>query len=84
MRAVIISAIVGGMISYSSVSVRAADNANLQFVTEYVRELGELERLRAAAFDELNADADTSNKMASCVRSSTRFELELRAQVSML
>jgi hypothetical protein len=84
MRAVIISAIVGGIMSYSSVSVRAADNANLQFVTEYVRELGELERLRAAAFDELNADADASNKMASCVRSSTRFELELQAQVSML
>ncbi len=70
--------------SYSSVSVRAADGSNLQFVTEYVRELGELERLRAVAFDELNADADTSNKMASCVRSSTRFELELRAQISML
>jgi hypothetical protein len=84
MRAVVISAMVAGIISYNSVSVRAADSSNLQFVAEYIRELGELERLRAVAFDELSADADTSNKMASCVRSSTRFELELRAQISML
>jgi hypothetical protein len=60
MRAVIISAIVSGILSYSSVSVRAGDNANLQFITEYVRELGELERLRAVAFDELNAGAEGS------------------------
>jgi hypothetical protein len=84
MRAALISAIVGVTVFCGSLACRAADTVNLQFVTEYIRELGELERLRSVAFEELNADANTSNKMASCVRSSTRFDLELRSQIGML
>jgi len=83
-RSALIWAIVGVTFFCSSFACRAADTSNLQFVTEYIRELGELERLRSIGFEELNADADTSQKMASCVRGSTRFDLELRSQIGML
>jgi hypothetical protein len=59
----------------------AQETSHLQFVTEYIRELGEIERLRSQANDELN---DGSDKMAGCVRNTMRFQLELRAQISML
>jgi hypothetical protein len=84
MRATLISAFVGVTLCCGSAPCWAADASHLQFVTEYIRELGELERLRSVAFEELNADANTSSKMASCVRSSARFDLELRAQIGML
>jgi hypothetical protein len=62
-------------------AVRAQETPHLQFVTEYIRELGKMERLRSQANDELN---DGSNKMAGCVRSTTRFQLELQSQIFML
>jgi hypothetical protein len=40
-----------------------------------------VERLRSLAMDEMK---DESNRMASCIRSATRFELELHSQISML
>jgi hypothetical protein len=84
MRAALISAVVGFTICCSPPPCRAAETSHLQFITEYIRELGELERLRSVAFDELNADANNLNKMSSCVRSSTRFRLELQAQIAMM
>jgi hypothetical protein len=60
---------------------RAQETSNLAFVSEYIRELGKVERLRSLAMNELK---DESNRMASCIRSSTRFQLELRSQISML
>jgi hypothetical protein len=60
---------------------RAQETSHLQFVTEYIRELGKVERLRSLANDEMN---DGSNKMTACVRSAKRFELELQSQVFML
>jgi hypothetical protein len=84
MRAALVSAIVGFTFCCNLPPCRAADTSNLQFVTEYIRELGELERLRSLAFDELKADANNPNQMASCVRNSTRFQLELRTQISMM
>jgi hypothetical protein len=84
MRAALISAIVGSTLSFGSAPCWATESSHLQFVTEYIRELGELERLRSVAFDEQNADANAFNKMASCVRGSTRFDLELRTQISMM
>ncbi len=60
---------------------RAQETSNLTFVSEYIRELGKVERLRSLAMEEMK---DESNRMASCIRSSTRFQLELRSQISML
>lgn len=60
---------------------RAQETSHLQFVTEYVRQLGSLERLRSEANDEMN---DGSDRLAACIRSGTRFQLELQAEVSML
>jgi hypothetical protein len=64
-----------------AVPSHAQETSRLQFVTEYIRELGKLEQLRSRANDELN---DGSDKMAGCVRSATRFQLELQSQISML
>jgi hypothetical protein len=60
---------------------RAQETPHLKFVSEYVRELGKVEHLRSLAMDEMK---DESNRMASCIRSSTRFQLELQSQISML
>lgn len=64
-----------------TVPSRAQEIQNLKFVSEYIRELGKVERLRSLAVEELK---DESNRMASCIRSGTRFELELQSQISML
>jgi hypothetical protein len=61
--------------------VYAQETSHVQFVTEYIRELGKMERLRSQANDELN---DGSDKMAGCVRNATRFQLELQSQIFML
>jgi hypothetical protein len=61
--------------------VAAQETSNLTFVSEYIRELGKVERLRSLAMDEMK---DESNRMASCIRCSTRFQLELQSQISML
>jgi hypothetical protein len=60
------------------------NRSGVAVVPSDIRELGELERLRSLAFDELKADANNRNQMASCVRNSTRFQLELRTQISMM
>jgi hypothetical protein len=65
----------------STVFSRAQETSHLAFVSEYIRELGKAERLRSLAMEELK---DESNRMASCIRSSTRFQLELHSQISML
>ena len=53
-----------------------------QFVLEYIRELGAIERIRAQAATEMGSKS--SNQLADCVRSSTRFQLELNSQIHML
>ena len=63
-KASFISAIFFGL----SVPLQAQESPHLKFVTEYVRELGKVERLRSLAVDEMK---DESNRMASCIRSAT-------------
>lgn len=60
----------------------SAETAHLAFVTEYVRQLANLERLRDTANGELQGDI--SQKMSGCIRNGTRFQLELQSQVGML
>jgi hypothetical protein len=81
-RAVLAKAsFIGAIIFGLTASSRAQETSNLTFVSEYIRELGKVERLRSLAMDEMK---DESNRMASCIRSSTRFQLELQSQISML
>jgi hypothetical protein len=77
LTATIISALFFGL----TIPSQAQETSHLQFVTEYIRELGKIERIRSQANDELN---DGSDRMAGCVRSATRFQLELQTQISML
>jgi len=63
---------------------RAADEEthHLRFVSEYIRELGAIERIRSSAESDLkdkNGDA-----FAGCIRNSTSMQLELQSQISML
>lgn len=60
----------------------SAETAHLTFVTEYIRQLASLERLRDIANKELQGDV--SQKMSGCIRNGTRFQLELRSQIGML
>jgi hypothetical protein len=64
-----------------TIPTRAQETPHLKFVSEYIRELGKVERLRSLAMDELK---DESSRMASCIRSGMRFQLELQSQIRML
>ncbi len=62
-----------------------AETPHLEFVTEYIRELAAVERIRAAGQDENNQDKkDDKLPFASAIHTSTLFELELGSQVKML
>ena len=54
----------------------------LQFVKEYIRELGELERLRAAG--EADLKQKDANVIGNGIHYSTRVQLALRADIAML
>jgi hypothetical protein len=61
------------------------ETPHLEFVAEYIRELAEVERIRAAGEAENNQDKkDDKLPLASGIHTSTLFELELGAQVRML
>jgi hypothetical protein len=61
------------------------ETPHLEFVTEYIRELAAVERIRAAGQDENNQDKkDDKLPFASAIHTSTLFELELGSQVKML
>lgn len=61
------------------------ETPHLEFVTEYIRELAEVERIRAAGEAENNQDKrDDKLPFASGIHTSTLFELELGSQVRML
>jgi len=61
------------------------ETPHLEFVTEYIRELAAVERIRAAGEEENNQDKkDDKLPFASAIHTSTLFELELGSQVKML
>jgi hypothetical protein len=61
------------------------ENPHLEFVTEYIRGLAAIERIRAAGEEENNQDKkDDKLPFATAIHSSTLFELELGSQVKML
>jgi hypothetical protein len=73
--------ILSGLLMVSlTTTARAADAYN--FVSEYVRELGAIEKIRTNAEQEIKAN--TKNIFADCIRNSTKFQLELKSSVAML
>ena len=61
------------------------ETPHLEFVTEYIRELAAVERIRAAGEEENNQDKkDDKLPFAGAIHTSTLFELELGSQVKML
>jgi hypothetical protein len=61
------------------------ETPHLEFVTEYIRELAAVERIRTAGEEDNNQDKkDDKLPFASAVHTSTLFELELESQVKML
>jgi hypothetical protein len=61
----------------------AKANANLTFVTEYVRELSAIETIRASA-EQVLTKGTNDDKFYNMVYSSTRMQLELRTQINIL
>src|SRR5271165_2720815 len=80
-RALATLAVIASLFLGPAIRAQAQETSHLQFVTQYIRELGKIERIRSQASDELK---DGSDAMAGCVRSTTRFQLELQTQSSML
>ncbi len=63
----------------------AKETPHLQFVSEYIRQLGTIEHVRAAAESELKESKESGgNQLSDCIRSCTRFQLELKSQIGML
>ena len=61
------------------------ETPHLEFVTEYIRELAAVERIRAKGEDENNQDEkDDKLPYSSSIHTFTLFELELGSQVKML
>src|SRR5438128_1048696 len=61
----------------------AQEAPNLAFVSEYIRELGVNERMRALGERELT-EVGGNHQFAALIRSSTRIQLELGAQIHKL
>ena len=61
------------------------ETAHLEFVTEYVRELAAVERIRATGEEENKQDTkDGKLPFAGLIHTATMFELELGSQIKML
>jgi len=56
----------------------AQETSHLEFVSEYVRELGVNESMRAAGERDL-AQETGNDRLSAIIRSSTRIQLELRS-----
>lgn len=82
MRAGHIAAFIAAVFAMGSGSAACAqETPHLQFVTEYVRELSETERLRQRAQDDLKG---SKNPLADCIRNTTSLKLELQSQVAIM
>src|SRR5205814_7845735 len=81
-KTLLVCTLVGAANCLLFVNPSRAETPHLTFVKEYIRELGNLERLRDTATSELQSDA--SQKMTGCVRNAMRYQLELQSQISML
>jgi hypothetical protein len=69
----------------SQAATQAAQTSRLEFVSEYVRELGANEDMREIAAKEMaEAGTDKNSANAAIVRTSTRIILELNAQIAAL
>lgn len=60
----------------------AQENTSLDFVSEFIRELGAVEKIRSTGEQELKEK--DGNPFAGSIRNSTRVQLELRASIGML
>ncbi len=74
-------AILFAFLFWCPATTAAAETSRLEFVTEYIRELGANEEMRALAAREI---AEPTDKYAAMIRGSTRIVLELTAQIGML
>jgi hypothetical protein len=72
--------LIGFLVIPWTTTAHAADA--YKFVSEYVRGLGAVEKIRADGEQELKADRQ--HIFADCIRNSTKFQLELRSSVAML
>ena len=71
-----------GLLFVSSKQSHSKETSHVEFVAEYIRELGRFQRLRASANEGLKDK--TANPLAGCIYNMTRFELELKSQILML
>ena len=67
----------------SCLSAAPADTPRLDVVKEFIRELAASERIRAAGEAEIK-DTGDGDKFAAAIHISTRTQLELRSEISML
>jgi hypothetical protein len=69
----------------SLAAAQAVQTSRLEFVSEYVRELGANESMRVLAAKEMaEAGTDKNSTNAAIIRTSTRIILELNAQIAAL
>jgi hypothetical protein len=67
-----------------SVAAEKPETPHLAFVTEYIRELGAIEDVRASVEKELAPAKDDNERLSAAVHASTLIQLELQSQIAML
>lgn len=68
----------------SSVAAEKPETPHLAFVSEYIRELGAIEDVRASGEKELAQAKDDNERLSDAVHASTLIQLELQSQIGML
>ncbi len=69
------------LLTLAATGSAGSESPNLEFVKLYVEQLGAVERIRDNAEKELAADTP-AQRIADCVRTMTRYQLELTVQIS--
>jgi hypothetical protein len=68
----------------SALGAETPETSHLAFVTEYVRELAAIEKVRASAEQEVMQATTKDEKLLSAIHGSSRIQVELRFQIDTL
>ena len=74
---------IAALFAVSLTNAAQAQSTAYNFVSEYVRELGAIESIRAKAEKETTG-LSTNDILIGCVRNSERFQLEITSHISMM
>jgi hypothetical protein len=73
-----------GFLGIASVHAEGQETPHLQFVSIYIQQLGEIEKIRDNAAKDLQAGSRADSYLPDCIRNMTKYQLELSTQIATL